>query len=195
MREKSDSPLEDADAYILGKIKTHVWSGFSSPLEIFQLIDDLMEGDEDKEYLRASVASEFRRKMLKEPTWPATTDCDRLDAAFTELNEIGIVAVQNAGYTISEGWHAVHDAVRKRGRVGVKGCCFYHGQDLERVVEGGELVLAFGDLDGLDEQRRAIGAEIKACLERHDLRVDWGGDPDHRLLIPQLDWKRRGHPE
>jgi hypothetical protein len=56
-------------------------------------------------------------------------------------------------------------------------------------------LLAFGDLDAIDEQKKSVGKQIKGCLERHGFEVKWNGDPERRLAIPNLDWKRRGPPE
>jgi len=40
-----------------------------------------------------------------------------------------------------------------------------------------------------------VGEQIKACLQRHQFDVEWSGDPESRLAIPKLDWKRRRRPE
>jgi len=85
--------------------------------------------------------------------------------------------------------------LRERGRSGIRGYCFYHGQDVERAVNGGGLWIAFGDLDAIPEQKSLMGRQIKACLERHGLKVEWNGDPERRLAIPKLDWKRRRQPK
>ena len=71
----------------------------------------------------------------------------------------------------------------------------YQGKDLldldpeERAREG--LFLAFGDLDAIAEQKKAVGEQIKACLERHGFEVEWNGDPERRMAIVKLEWKRR----
>jgi len=91
----------------------------------------------------------------------------------------------------SDGQEDVGQALRERGRPGIKGYCFYHGQDLERAVNGEGLFLAFGDLDAIAEQKKAVGEQIKACLERHGFEVEWNGDPERRMAIVKLEWKRR----
>ena len=35
--------MSDTDEYILNAIRKHVWSGFYSPDDVHQLIDDLLE--------------------------------------------------------------------------------------------------------------------------------------------------------
>ena len=184
--------MTDADEYILGLIKVHVWSGFYSEGDVYQMIEDVLDEDADEASLRAAVPPEFARKRQAEADWPTTTDCDRLDDAFAELNSGGVIALHNAGTTMSDGLSDIGQELHERGRAGVKGYCFYHGQDLERAVNGQGLLLAFGDLDDVAEQKRAVGEEVRTCLGRHGLRVEWDGDPEQRLAIPNLDWKRRG---
>jgi hypothetical protein len=187
--------MSDSNEYILGLIKTHVWSGFYSEEDVYQMIEDVLDEDADEDLLRAAVRPEFRRKRQAEATWPTTTDCDRLDDAFAELNDDGVIALHNTGMTMSDGQEDVGQALHERGRSGIKGYCFYHGQDLERAVNGDGLWLAFGDLDAIAEQKKAVGEQIKACLERHGFDVEWNGDPERRQTIPKLDWKRRAPPE
>jgi hypothetical protein len=107
-------------------------AGFYSPREVDQMISDILEPDADEAFLRAAVAPEFAKKAAAEPTWPECTDCDRLDVAFAELNSAGIIALQNAGMTMSDGLSDVAEVLRQRGRKGVRGYCFYHGQDLDQ---------------------------------------------------------------
>ena len=183
--------MNDTDKYILDTIKTCVWSGFYDPDEVQQVIDDILEDDADEAMLRAAVAPEFEKKAAAEDTWPDETDCDRLDQAFAQMNSSGIIALQNAGYTMSDGLGDIGEVLHERGRENVKGYCFYHGQDLERAVAGAGLMLAFGDLDADPVKKRAIGSVVKEILESKEFFVEWNGDPETRLSIPNLDWKRR----
>lgn len=127
-----------------------------------------------------------------EKTWPRETDCDRLDRAFDELTSAGIIALHNAGYTMSDGISDVNQVLHDWGRSNVKGYCFYHGQDLERAVARDGLTVAFGDLDDVASQKATIGQTVKKVLESHGFVVQWNGDPETRLEIPKFDWKRRG---
>jgi len=183
--------MNDTDQYILDSIRTWVWSGFYSPAEVDQNIDDILEPDADEAMLRAAVLPEFEKKAAAEASWPEQTDCDRLDDAFEELNAAGIIALHNAGYTMSDGHEDVGEELHRRGGKGIRGYCFYHGQDLERAVQGEGLMLAFGDLDAEDAQKVVIGREVKQALERAGLSVNWIGDANTRLALPNLDWKRR----
>ena len=119
--------MNDSNQYILGLIKTHVWSGFDSEEDVYQMIEDVLDEDADEEMLRAAVLPEFQRKRRAETTWPPFTDCDRLDDAFAELNDDGIIALHNAGMTMSDGRDDVGQVLHDRGRKGIAGYCFYHG--------------------------------------------------------------------
>ena len=183
--------MSDTDNYILERIRIWVWSGFYSPDEVDQGIDDILEEDADEAMLRAAVAPEFAKKAAAEASWPNTTDCDRLDQAFDELNRSGIIALHNAGYTQSDGFSDCVEVYHQRGKRGIRGYCFYHGQDVERAVDGQGLTIAYGDLDDDDTKSAEIGREVKASLERHGLAVEWNGDSKVRLELPSIDWKRR----
>jgi hypothetical protein len=183
--------MSDVNTHILNAIKTWVWSGFYSESDVQQMIGDSLDKGADEAQLRASVAPEFASKAATEPTWPETTDCDRLDQAFAELNERGIIALQNAGYTMSDGRYEVGLVLRTRGRKGVNGYCFYHGQDLERAVTGGGLWLAFGDFDNDRDSKIEIGRSVRRILEQLGFSIDWSNDAETRIYIPEFDWKRR----
>jgi hypothetical protein len=184
-------PMSKTDEYILNAIKNWVWSGFFSPDEVDAMIDDILEDDADEAMLRRAVGPEFDKKAAAEASWPDTTDCDRLDQAFEELNSRGVIALHNAGYTMSDGISDVSEVLHQRGRRGIKGYCFYHGQDVERAVTGGGLMVAFGDLDDDKTKKTAIGRLLRDVLQEAGFDVEWNGDPETRLNIPRLDWKRR----
>jgi hypothetical protein len=183
--------MNETDKYILENIKTCVWSGFYDEERVNQVIDDILEGDADETFLRSAVAPEFAKKAAAEGSWPEVTDCDRLDQAFEALDSIGIIALHNAGYTMSDGEDDVDQVLQDRGRGSVKGYCFYHGQDVERAVAGLGLMIACGDLDADPKQKTAIGNKVKDALESHGFVIEWNGDPERRISIPNIDWKRR----
>lgn len=183
--------MTDTDTYILDCIRVWVWSGFYDAERVDEMIDDVLEDDADEDLLRAAVAPEFARKAAAEAQWPATTDCDRLDQAFAALDAGGIIALQNAGYSMSDGLDEVSEVLAQRGRRGVVGYCFYHGQDLERALDGQGLSIAFGALADETALKTAVGERICALLRHHGFSVEWDGDPERRIALPRFDWKRR----
>jgi len=184
--------MDDTTKYIHDSIKRWVWSGFYSPSEVDSMIDDVLEEGADEGFLRGSVAPEFIAKQEAERGWPACTDCDRLDQAFRALDSIGVLALQNAGYTMSDGHSDAAEALAEKGRKSYFGYCFYHGQDLERAVDGGGLTIAFNHLEGDVPDKHKVGATVVAELERAGFKCDWNGDVNIRISIAEFDWKKRG---
>ena len=183
--------MNESEQNILDSIKIWVWSGFYSPDEVHEMMEDILEDDVDGDKMHCAVAPEFEKKTIAESTWPQITDCDRLDKVFSELNDNGIIAMQNAGYTQSDGLSDVSSELAFRDRAKVRGYCFYHGQDLERAVAGGELWLAFGDFEDTPEGAQAIGKFIVEILVKAGFQVNWNGAPGKRINVAKLDWKRR----
>lgn len=183
--------MNDTEQAILDEIRKWVWSGFHTPEEVEEMIDDILEEGVDEARLRAAVPVEFAKKQASEATWPEVTDCDRLDRAFLELEQHGIVALQNAGYTMSDGLDDVADARAERGGDRCSGYCFFHGQDLERALAGDGLVLAFGTFTTDESHRSEVARRICSVLQQHGLVAEWSGDPTKRIQVPKIDWQRR----
>jgi hypothetical protein len=175
-------------------VHRYVRSGFYVADEIEQIVgEDVFSGRIGVATLRALIAQAFAQKRAEEATWPDVTDCDRIDAVFEKLEEQGVIALQNAGYTQSDGLSDVAEVYNESGaeESGFDGYCFYHGQDLEGVIESGELHLAFGAADGSDEKGVEVGHRIKRELERAGFAVEWNGSIKTRLLVTGIRWQRR----
>ncbi len=186
--------VPSVDDDIAHHIRILVRSGFFDQGEIEGIIcdDELHGAQADKAC--ADIAASIAALKREQETWPAETDCDRLDAVFLALNQNGIIALQNAGYTQNEGYDdtlAVYDEVADKGQV--HGYCFYHGQDLERAVDGMGLYLSFGPIDPEHEatQGPGIGRTIVEELHRHGFSTQWDGTFEQRILVSPLDWKKR----
>jgi hypothetical protein len=184
----------DDRAVALEAVRRYVWSGFYDTDEIVEIIDESIfePGKIDRSWLRAEIKKAFRRKAAEERTWPNKTDCDRLDQVFDSLERQGIMALQNAGYTQSDGISDVTQLYHEAGgdQSDIVGYCFYHGQDLERVMESGELWLTYGDILGDDEKGVEIGRRIKQVLEGAGFTVEWDGSIKTRLLVKEIKWQK-----
>ena len=176
----------------LHMIKMAIWSGFYGPEAVDAMIDDFLVEDEatDLAALRAAASTEFARKAEAEKTWPLTTDCDRLDAAFDALEGQAILALHDAGVTMSDGHSDAAEALSRRPKGRFFGYCFYHGQDVERALESGGLMIAFDHVDAAAERVR-VGQIVEAALKAAGLVTVWDGDADRRIAIPAFEWKRR----
>jgi len=137
-QEKKKS-MNENEKYIADSINTWIWSGFYEREQVQEMIEDILEVDVDEVMLRKHIDSEWAKKKGSESSWPGETDCNRLDNAFSDLNRLMIVALQNAGYTTSDGHEEVGAVLAKRPKGTFIGYCFYHGQDLERAVKGDKL--------------------------------------------------------
>lgn len=170
--------MTENEEYALERIRQWVWAGFYPAADVQDMLSEILleefDADDDvhEQRLRAHVASEFDRKRRAEATWPATTDCDRLDAAFHTLHAQGICALHNAGYTQSDGRDDVTDFVDRAPAGRYHGFCFYHGQDVERAVDGHGLWIAFGDLRGEDDAGVAVGRAVARTLRDAGFTVD-----------------------
>ena len=181
---------------VLGEIEVIVRGGFDDGNRIAEALCQEMyqPGDLDREEVDEAVARSVARLGEDRKAWPAVTDCDRLDAAFAALTRRGIVALQNAGYTQSDGYDDVlHESRKPRTSAAPVGYCFYHGQDLARAVRGSGLYLAFGPLDPSKEESEGpvIGHIVAEELRRQNFEVSWNGGFDQRIFVPRINWKRR----
>jgi hypothetical protein len=184
------------DAEVTRQIRRLVRGGFMGIDRIVEVVcQELYEpGELDANEVTACLSEELRALHEEALSWPPITDCDRLDAAFAAMSARGIIALQNAGYTQSDGHDDVSNYVEHHpARSELIGYCFYHGQDLERAIDGEGLHLAFGLIDPTEEQSRGpiVGRVVVEEIDRVGLRTEWDGTFDNRIFIPAFDWKQR----
>jgi hypothetical protein len=186
---------QEAIADLSAFIQRHVGAGFESDEELRQTAKEYCGDnydevliDADVEAMLAEAIEEHRREQQ---SWPDTTDCDRLDAVFEDLEADGIVARQDFTCCQNCGHAEIDDEINQaREQHTVIGFAFYHQQDTERAVEGGGLILAYGALTGKPEDSLDIGKRIAARLRQHGLEVRWNEDVSKRIFVA-MDWKRR----
>jgi hypothetical protein len=180
----------------LTEIASWVRSGFYDPAELVEMFTEELyaPGELDSEAVQKEILRQFSLYEEEKLTYADTTDCDRLDTAFAEMNERGVIALQNAGYTQSDGFEDVGQLYQEHPhQASVLGYCFYHGQDLERALAGKGLYFAFGPVDPADEQTIGleVGKIVRESLENAGLSVDWDGTFETRLSVSQLKWQKR----
>ncbi|MEJ2610140.1 MAG: hypothetical protein P8179_08635 [Candidatus Thiodiazotropha sp.] len=183
--------MNEVNKYILEVIKVHVWGGFESPDKIYEVISELLEEGADEGLLREFVSIEFNKKAQAEKSWPRITDFDRLDSVFKSLKNNGILCLHNAGYTMSDGHEDSNEALSVYPKGKFFGYCFYHGQDLERVISGGGLMLAYDHVNGDVPEKIKVAQTIQQELEKAEFTLDWDGTTNQRINIPEFDWKHR----
>lgn len=102
----------------------------------------------------------------------------KLDALFTALTQAGLVALQDAGTTQSDGFADCSEHFHERGgaAAGLHGFCFYTRQDRNRAKREGRLDLAFwGAPEGADPDMLRVGELIVRAAESAGLSVTWNG--------------------
>jgi uncharacterized protein DUF6891 len=180
-------------------IRREVAAGFSTAGDIAENAVEVLSDEHDEKVLRTHAMNLTREAIeahrREQATWPVMTDCDRLDAAFAELERKGIVARQNFTCCQTCGHYEIGDEITVARRAGreVRGYTFYHMQDTESAVEGGGLYLAYGAVPSVDGALVAVGREIVEALHRHGLESKWDGSGNARIFVV-LDWKRRRSP-
>ena len=134
---------------------------------------------------------EFEAKMTAEADWPARTDWDRLDDVFRHLQSDRILALHNAGHTTSDAHGDAWDLIQRDGPSDWDGFCYYHGQDVERAVDGMPLFLGFDAVKEGADAKVAVGSRVAGALRDAGFSVEWNGDPETRMSVTDLDWKKR----
>ncbi len=198
--EALDDSGDDAKEDMVVEVVSAVWYGFDDADAIDARIDEYVAlatlDPLDIEKVRAIAAKEFAKKRIAEAGWPLITDCDRLDRAFVRLHELGICAVHLAGATVQDGLSIVSDMLSDEDipEDRYHGFCFYHSQDLDHALDGEDLLLAFGFVEGDESPEQAqveVGRLICEALRHEGLKVDWSGTVDERIALPQMQWQRR----
>jgi hypothetical protein len=181
-------------AFLREQIELAVLGGFDDEYDIEDWLEDETTDEDLLEELKAYAEELFRQEQAREDTWRTPTVNDAIDQAFEELNERGIVALQNAGFTMSDGWT---DALEAASELPEKprGAVFYHGQDLEYGVQGHGLMLAFGAFED-DETKSeaasaAIAREVCETLTAHGVEAKWESSVNSRIEIAPFPWRKR----
>lgn len=88
-------------------------------------------GERDTDDVVSAIDTHFVEYEYEKHSYPSITDCDRLDSAFAKMNERGVIAIQNAGYTQSDGYDEAGELYAQHpDKESILGYGFYHAQDL-----------------------------------------------------------------
>ncbi len=194
-----DTLMPELDSEVIEEIDVLVRSAFWDRERMLEIMCQELyaPGDLDERAVSAAIDSCIAKWKSSQVDWPDVTDCDRLDSVFAQLNEQGIVAMHNAGMTQSDGHDDFRDIYDKHpNKSRLLGYCYYHGQDLERVVRGGPLFFSFGPCDAKLEETEGprVGRMIAQQLTNAGFDVEWDGTFNERIRIPKFNWQRRGIP-
>lgn len=147
----------------------------------------------DQIWVEGLIEQTFDAQRKAESTWPSVTDWDRLDSVFAALNRNRVIALHHTGMTLSDGIDDITEAYHDRGgkQSDIEGYCFYHFQDVERAIDGHDLMVAFGEIAGDRVKGVEIGRRIVAELNKAGLRTSWDGNIDQRINIDGFRWQKR----
>lgn len=167
-------------------------AGFDDFEEVVECVSDSVSDPSaiSEEQAEVIVAPLWNKRLAEQETWPKTTDCDRLDAAFEALSDAGITAEQNFTCCMSCGVAEI----RGEAADGDHGWVFYHEQDTESAIGGNGLMLAFGAYSRSEEDAVAVAEQCVEALRQAGLNAHWTGRVDQRLYVEPLDWRRRIDP-
>lgn len=179
---------------IIRAIKLDVKSGFFSAEETLDNVKEVFGKDSlDEQWIISRINRTYAQAFNAQVLWPQVTAFDRLAKAFDKLNQNHIIALHNQGMTKEDGVNdcaELHNKLKKKG-IRTRGYCFYHRQDLDRVIDDKTLYLAFGDFDHNDRKRVAIGKAIVKVLKEQGFKVNWNNSSNSRIAIEDLTWRKR----
>jgi hypothetical protein len=191
--EKNNS-MDSLKTEIADEINAFIKSGFFDKEETFENIQDMFYNETlDESWIKQEIDKQYEQRLAEQKTWQPVTDFDRLAAVFDKLNSSGIIALHNAGYTRQDGESdtgEIHAELEKEG-IETRGYCFYHTQDMDRAIDGGNLLLAFGDFMENDKLGTDIGKEIVAALQEKGFKTQWNGSIENRIEVVGLKWQKR----
>lgn len=132
-------------------------------------------------------------RLAQQAQWTAEQTTTNLDRAFEELEEAGVVARQDFACCMNCGSSEIFDE-RDDSR-DWHGYVFFHQQDTDRLIEGGQLYLAYGRFSSQIDLHELVDKQILPVLTSHDLSPEWDGDLDTRILLSNAQWYCPIEPE
>ena len=182
-----DQELVDEINY---EIQILIKSGFYSDDEILEIIDDEFIEEDLSEDLILKLFLENKEKigLIEEDS----EDFINLRNAFCDLTKEKIISIHNAGYDIEEG---IQDSFElfthlKNNKYSPIGFCFYTFEDIENVIEGNGLCIAFGDFEYDEEKGLKIAQKVAETLKGNGFDIDWNDSVDELIEIKDFCWKK-----
>lgn len=189
--------MTENEKYLYTHFLISIKSGFQSLEDITEsalemLEDEGWQSEISEEWIRTTICEEYSKNEIESKKWKRPTDTDRLHEVFDKLCHNKIIALHNAGYTMSEAAYDAQDVWKDLEAEGIKpvGYCFYHGQDLERVIETGTLCIGFsGERDKNEKEAIAVGHKVVQALEEAGFSVNWNCTASKRIEVRDFNWQ------
>ncbi len=192
-------PPPELQSQIHSLVTLEVKGGFGDRDEIIERVLETLEMDVDdfdpdalEPVVAQSTDEHLAAHQLEQATWTESTDCDRLDAVFAELEEAGLLVGQNYGETQDDAIADLSEVFDEHPETeNLRGYVFYTHQDLERVLENGTLALGFGMANDDGPDATLVGKTILEAFKQAGFQVKWNGKLNARIEVTQIDWKKR----
>ncbi|WP_165020640.1 MULTISPECIES: DUF6891 domain-containing protein [unclassified Dysgonomonas] len=189
--------MTENEKYLRDHFLVSIKSGF---LSLEDIIAETLEAVEDEgwgseiseEWVNENVKREYEKNVVASKSWQHPTDTERLHEVFDNLCREKIVALHNAGYDTADAVYDAQDIWKDIEDAGTKpiGYCYYHGQDLERVIEEGILNIGFyGAKENNDKEAIIIGNKVVAAFKAAGFNVEWNGAASRRIAIQDFNWQ------
>jgi hypothetical protein len=192
MPDLPDNLQNEAREYLQKQVRLGFSDLATLPHDSGEVFADNADPADIEAFSRATLQDILIDYRAHQERWPAKTDCDRLEAAFIELEAHGIVARQNFWCCGTCGLAAIGDEIEQVLNIGldIRGYTFYHERDSEAAVDGRGIFLYYGAVNRGENHALGIAREIQEILQGHGFATDWGGTSSKRIGVA-MDWKRR----
>ncbi len=193
MSASAQSPEQEVRLFVARRVA----EGFDSEEDILEdtlefFVDEYGDSQNFSSMVNRMTAELMAAHLEESRSWPEETDCDRLDKAFDEMEEQGIVARQNFTCCQNCGHAEIWEELElTRQEHEVSGYVFFHMQDTDRVLEEGRLYIAYGAADSADESAIVVAEKAAQILKKSGFNVDWDGTLDKRICLVNFNWRRR----
>jgi hypothetical protein len=180
----------------LEQLELDVKFGFDDEATIFTGIREMFydETDFDESWLERVISEKFSQHQQESLTWSRPTDFEKIAKAFDDLIAQKIVCLHKAGYTRQDGEDDCMGVVEelRSNNVQAIGYCFYHEQDLARVVdpEGGGLLLGYNSASYNDKEALMVANKIVEAMKKQGFEVAWNGSLDQRIEVKNVHWQK-----
>lgn len=168
--------------------------GFESKQELFESISELFyDEDFDYNWFKTEIDKRFSSHLKDSVKWKNPTDFERLVNVFDQLNKEKIISLHKAGNTRQDSEGDCIEIIEELQAIGikVKGYCYYHSQDLQRVLENnGILFIGYDSNERDDKIAFEIANRIIELLKQNRFRTAWNGSIETRIEVKNIDWKK-----
>lgn len=189
--------MTENEKYIYDHFLISIKSGFES---LEDIIEGALEAVEEEgwqrevseEWVTETLTREYEKNLSDSKTWSKETDTEKLRLVFDKLRKNKIVTAHSIGYDTSEAIYDIQEIWQELEDHDIHpiGYCYYHGQDLERVIETGDLCIGFSGVKEKNEKEAiGIGNKVVDALKEAGFTVEWNNSASERIIVTNFNWQ------